>query len=224
MLGTIDEPEFKIAGLRLKARTLAWFVSGFIIAINKTLRVRTVDESGFLDNPPSGGCIFTFWHNRLFAMPMLFKLYYGKRRGLVGLSSASGEGTLLTMILERFGIRTVRGSSSRQGSAAARGLMREIQDGFDVVITPDGPRGPRYQLNPGLIFLAQRTGLPIQPVSVECGQCWRLGTWDRFMIPLPFSKIVCTFQPQFFVPPVENPAQLEEQRVRLERLMQLKTD
>jgi len=224
MLGTIEAPEFKVLGIRLKAETLAWLVSTAIHGLGKSLRVRVEDDADFLTSGPSTECLFAFWHNRLFAMPLAFTLFYKNRKGAVGITSASGEGTLLTMIFEKFGVRTVRGSSSRQGTAALHTLIEKIEEGYDVIITPDGPRGPKYCLKPGLLFLAKKTGRPILPIMVEYSCCLRLGTWDRFMIPLPFSKVTFKSLPQFFVPPDAGIEDLETRRQRLERLMKPETE
>ncbi len=224
MLGTIEAPEFKILGIRLKAGTIAWLVSTAIHWLGKSLRVRAEDDAGFLSQAPSSECLFAFWHNRLFAMPLAFSLFYKNRKGAVGITSASGEGTLLTMIFAEFGIQTIRGSSSRQGTAALYSLIDKIEEGYDVVITPDGPRGPRYSLKPGLLFLARKTGRPIVPIMVEYSHCLRLGTWDRFMIPLPFSTVTFKSLPYFSVRPDESAESLEEDRARLERMMKPETE
>jgi lysophospholipid acyltransferase (LPLAT)-like uncharacterized protein len=219
MLGTIDAPEFKVLGIRLKAQTMAWLIAATVRWLGRSLRVRVHDEAGFLTRDLSTECIFAFWHNRLLAMPLAFTRFYKNRKGAVGITSASGEGTLLTMVFEKFGIQTIRGSSSRQGTAALYSLIEKIEQGYDVVITPDGPRGPRYEIKPGLLFLARKTGRPIQPVMVEYSRCIRLGTWDRFMIPLPFSRVTFKSLPLVFVPPEEDSRQLEDHRLRLEQIM-----
>jgi lysophospholipid acyltransferase (LPLAT)-like uncharacterized protein len=220
MLGTVEDPEFRVAGFRLKARTLAAWIAGFLRLLGKTMRLQLIDDAGYLKNTHPGEYIFIFWHNRLMGMPMAFQKWCGNRKGAVGLTSASGEGTLLTMVMEKLGVRTVRGSSSRRGASATLALIRELKNGHDVVITPDGPRGPRYHLHMGPLFLAQATGRPILAVQVEYSRCIRLGTWDRFMIPLPFGRVVFRSQPLFFVPPNLSADELEDYRKRLEAVMQ----
>jgi len=219
MLGTVEAPEFEVLGIRLKAETLAGMVSTVIRLLGRSLRVRAEDEAGFLKNRESTELIFAFWHNRLFAMPLAFTRFYKGRKGAVGITSASGEGTLLTMILREFGVQTIRGSSSRQGTAALYALIEKIEEGYDVVMTPDGPRGPAYQLKPGPLFLAAKTGRPIQPVMVEYSHCLRLRTWDRFMIPLPFSRVTFRALPLFHVSPGCAGEALEARRRELESLM-----
>ncbi|MEX1117814.1 MAG: lysophospholipid acyltransferase family protein [Terrimicrobiaceae bacterium] len=224
MLGTVEAPEFRVCGIRLKAKTLAWVLSTAIRWLGKSLRVRVVDEANFLKAAPQEPCLFAFWHNRIFAMPLAFTLFYKNRQGAFGITSASGEGTLLTMIFAEFGVGTIRGSSSRQGTAALYALKEKVEEGYDIVMTPDGPRGPKYELKPGLLFLAQKTGRPIVPLLVEYSHCLRLGTWDRFMIPLPFSVVTFKSLPLVFVQPEESADRLEEHRCQLERMMKPVTE
>lgn len=223
MLGTVEKPKFKVAGFYVDARPLASLIAVAMRLLNGTLRVRLIDDGQYLTQTDTGGCIIAFWHNRLFVMPLLFKLCYKNRKGAVGITSASREGTLLTMVLEKFGVKTVRGSSSREGTSAGLGLVRALSDGFDAVITPDGPRGPRYRLNPGAVYLAIKSGRPILPIQVEIAWCVRLGSWDRFMIPLPFSRVEFRSMPLVYFEPGEDPAHFEVQRTELEKRMQPKT-
>jgi len=83
----------------------------------------------------------------------------------------------------------VRGSSSRLGAAAILQLTQVLASGRDVVITPDGPLGPAYQLGQGIVFVAQKSGAPVVPMNLEFSHCWRLGSWDRFIVPRPFAKV-----------------------------------
>jgi len=111
-------------------------------------------------------------------------------RRCVCLISASADGEMIARIVERFGIQAARGSSSRRGKEAFRELAENFDGGMDVAITPDGPRGPRYRVQQGIIGLAQRTGAPVYPVSWIMDRKIELPSWDRFMIPLPFAR--CT--------------------------------
>jgi lysophospholipid acyltransferase (LPLAT)-like uncharacterized protein len=108
--------------------------------------------------------------------------------GLAGLVSASRDGAFLAAILECFGVRAVRGSSSRRGPQALLELVTWMERGYDVAITPDGPRGPCYIVQDGALALAQMTGMPTVPVSYHLSWKLRLKSWDRFQIPLPFSR------------------------------------
>ncbi|MBT5928045.1 MAG: lysophospholipid acyltransferase family protein [Verrucomicrobia bacterium] len=111
-------------------------------------------------------------------------------RRLAALASASNDGAFLSVILQSYGVHAVRGSSSRRGSQAMKELITLLRKGYDLSLTPDGPRGPKYQMQSGVISLAQLTGKPIIPVSSVLSLQWTLKTWDAFQIPIPFAKCV----------------------------------
>lgn len=154
-----------------------------------TLRYRLEDDSGQIRPDAEGVFLFAFWHNQIALMPHLYRKYLRRRR-IATLISASRDGEILAGVLSRFGFTPVRGSSSRRGSAALRGLSRLVRDGHDAAITPDGPRGPRYQVQGGIIDLAALTGRPIYPVATLVWPRGELKSWDGFQVPLPFAR--CT--------------------------------
>jgi lysophospholipid acyltransferase (LPLAT)-like uncharacterized protein len=120
-------------------------------------------------------------------MPYFYK-HYCRGRTALTIISRSRDGQFMTDVAAQFGIKAVRGSSSRHGVSAMLGAIRAADDPrVDLVITPDGPRGPRYQIQPGLVRLAQATGRPIVAVTCKLKWKWVLKSWDRFQIPLPFS-------------------------------------
>jgi lysophospholipid acyltransferase (LPLAT)-like uncharacterized protein len=135
--------------------------------------------------------IYCTWHNRL-ALSMKLYFNFGLRHhqaaGLAALVSASKDGAFLAAILERFGVQPVRGSSSRRGPQALLELTTWAERGYDLAITPDGPRGPRYVVQDGAMALAQVTGLPLVPASYQLKWKIQLNSWDKFQIPLPFSR------------------------------------
>ncbi len=112
---------------------------------------------------------------------------------------------------------SVRGSSSRRGSTALRELSLKLEQGYDLAITPDGPRGPKYSLGPGVIFLSQKTGAPIMPLHARYHHAFRLKTWDTFPIPLPFSRVDITMDPYITIDP--SLSNLEPERLKLEHLL-----
>jgi lysophospholipid acyltransferase (LPLAT)-like uncharacterized protein len=170
---------------------VAWILWAVFTLVSATLRYRVADPYDFMTRKDIRQVIFCTWHNRL-ALSM--KLYYAfglrnhKVAGLAGLVSASRDGAFLTAILERFGVQPVRGSSSRRGAQALLELATWAERGYDLAITPDGPRGPRYVVQDGAMSLAQITGLPIVPASYRLQWKIQLKSWDRFQIPLPFSR------------------------------------
>jgi lysophospholipid acyltransferase (LPLAT)-like uncharacterized protein len=201
-----------------KARLLAALGSRLMRVFIFTLRFRITDRARVLEKPPEKPLLWAFWHNRLFVMPYMFEHYFPGRLG-AALSSASKDGEYIAAFVQRFGIRPIRGSSSRGGVRALVEMKRAIDDGYIMAITPDGPRGPRYHLNPGLVKLAQITGGFILPIHVNYSGFWQLKTWDGFMIPKPFSTVEITFDVLHKIPPTESEAEFEYQRVRMERML-----
>ncbi len=128
------------------------------------------------------------WHNRLFLVAEIVRRYR-QRRPAYALVSASQDGAWLTAFFSLAGLRMVRGSSSRLGREAATALVEVLHAGFDVGITPDGPRGPCYDLKPGSVIVARRTRARVLLVGGEFSSAWRLRSWDRFYLPKPFSRV-----------------------------------
>jgi len=151
-------------------------------------------------------------------MPRLFERYFPGRLG-AALASASKDGEIISAFLERFGIRAIRGSSSRGGGRALIEMKRAMEAGYIMAITPDGPRGPRYSISPGVIKLAQITGGLILPIHVTYSSYWQLKTWDGFMIPKPFSRIHITFDVLHEVPATVVAETFENARIHLEQMM-----
>lgn len=128
--------------------------------------------------------ILAFWHRHLLLMPYSYR---GSRISV--LVSQSKDGELIARTVARLGIDSSRGSSSRGGIAGMRSLLRKAAEGWDIAFTPDGPRGPLREVQPGVILAAAATGLPIQPVAIAASRAKLLRSWDRFMVPLPFSTV-----------------------------------
>jgi lysophospholipid acyltransferase (LPLAT)-like uncharacterized protein len=200
-------------------RAIAWLVFAMIRTISATLRYRREDRSEFINVPTPGPAIYCVWHNRLaLCMPAYFD-YVKKRNqtpGLAAMVSASKDGGFLAGILECFSVQPVRGSSSRRGPQALLELTTWAGHGYDLAITPDGPRGPVYVVQEGVMSLAQLTGLPIVPVSYSVNWKIRLKSWDRFQIPLPFSRCEMIYAKAIFVPREATDAEREQLRLQLE--------
>jgi lysophospholipid acyltransferase (LPLAT)-like uncharacterized protein len=175
---------------RWNQRLGAWLVFVLVRAISATLRYRWTDSSGHFDNPSPGPAIYCIWHNRLALSMPAYEAYVRKRKedsAMAALVSASKDGGFLAAILECFNVQPVRGSTSRRGPQALLELTTWAERGYDLAITPDGPRGPRYVVRDGVTALAQITGLPILPFSWHARWKLQVRSWDRFQIPLPFS-------------------------------------
>lgn len=201
-----------------KERCLGLCIAGLIRAVTRSLRFRIDDRCGLGAGRVAEPVIWAFWHNRMLVMPAFARRYVPGRRGSV-LTSPSRDGALIAEVMRAFGQGSIRGSSSRRGATALRELVAVMRDGGDVAITPDGPRGPRYRLQPGIILLAQQTGAPIMPVAVEYSGCWRVGHWDGFMIPCPLTRVEVTIGDLHRVRATADPEAFEAERQNLERLM-----
>ena len=198
------------AGLMaLLLRCLAW-----------TLRWRVVTGAGPLETVRSETVIFGIWHNRLALSLMLYNRFvrsHDTARRMAAMVSASRDGALMARVLELFGVQPVRGSTSRRGPQALLELTRWAERGFDLAITPDGPRGPRYQVQDGILAIAQLTGLPIIPVTYRLNWKIQLKSWDRFQIPLPFARCEVSFGPPLRAPRQATEAERKILRERLEQ-------
>ncbi len=199
---------------RLLAAVGAWLVRLWI----GTLRFRVVDRAGVLALPPEKPLLWAFWHNKLFVMPRMFEICFPGRLG-AALASASKDGEIIAAFLGHFGIRAIRGSSSRGGGRALVEMRRAIEDGYIMALTPDGPRGPRYSMSPGVVKLAQITGGLILPIHITYSRYWQLKTWDGFMLPWPFAEVHFTFDILHAIPATADETEFEYQRLRLERML-----
>jgi lysophospholipid acyltransferase (LPLAT)-like uncharacterized protein len=141
--------------------------------------------------------ILAFWHRRLLMMPLAYPWRRaaadGSARGVAILSSDSKDGERSAATWRHFGIHAVRGTASEDGARALVRMIRAVREGWDFGITPDGPRGPRQALKPGVVALARRTGAWIVPVTVGYGARIELRTWDALPIPLPFAEVVVRY-------------------------------
>src|SRR3954470_4286208 len=203
-------------------RLAAWLVHAVIQSVSATIRYKLEDRSEHFNGAPPGPTIFCVWHNRL---ALCLKIYYGFGRtrnptaGMAAMVSASKDGAFLAAILERFKVQPVRGSSSRRGPQALRELTTWAERGYDLAITPDGPRGPCYVVQEGIISLAQLTGLPILPASYYLTLKYRPKSWDRFQIPLPFAKCEVRVGRPIQVPREATEEERERLRVLLEKTL-----
>jgi len=213
--------------LKWHQKLAASLIYGFIRALAFTLRFRWEYNPDVLAGEPKP-VIFCAWHNRL-ALALLTYTHYAQQRRqpkrLAAIVSASKDGGMVARILEHFGVQPVRGSSSRRGSQALLELTTWAGRGYDLAITPDGPRGPRYTFQPGAIALARLTGGLLIPSSINLSWKICLRSWDRFQIPLPFSRVVVKFGQPLRVPQEITESERLALRQELEkRLMELTVD
>jgi lysophospholipid acyltransferase (LPLAT)-like uncharacterized protein len=206
----------KITGWR--ARWLIAFGFRLLQIWARTLRYEIDDRLGVVGKPINENYIAALWHNRLLLISHVLKRFTPHRPG-AGLISASRDGDLVTDLTERFGFDVVRGSSSRLGASAILELTAVLASGRDVLITPDGPRGPAYELGPGIIFLAQKSGAAVVPINMEYSAYWRVKSWDKFILPRPFSRVRVIFGQPHHVKSTSTDDEFEAERLRLQNAM-----
>lgn len=195
-------------------RILGWLVAQVCRLWLCTLRPHVESFDADLD-PRCGarGHIYCFWHE-----DMLYLTYAFSGQGINVLISRSSDGELISQIVENLGFRAVRGSTSRGGSRAAREIIRTLA-GANLGITPDGPRGPRREFQAGAIYLASRTGVPLVPIALAYERPWRLPSWDRMVLPRPFSRVVLCAAGALKVPQDATSESLEKHRLKMANLL-----
>jgi lysophospholipid acyltransferase (LPLAT)-like uncharacterized protein len=158
--------------------------------------------------------IFTFWHGRMLMLPRWYR--QREKRALYMLISQHGDGRLIAFAIKLLGIQSVAGSSSRRGVAATLELMRRLEEGASIGITPDGPKGPRYVCKKGVVTLAQQAGIAVQPITYSVEDRWVIPSWDSMIVPRPFSRGVVVFAPPISISPTEDG---ENARVRIQEAL-----
>jgi lysophospholipid acyltransferase (LPLAT)-like uncharacterized protein len=180
----------------------------------RTLRVTQIGAEHYRPLLSENGCIFVLWHGRL-----LLPAYVHRGEGHAALVSRSADGENIARLLRRWGFMPVRGSSSRGGTAAVRELARAARSGRSIIITPDGPRGPREVLKDGPLYVARLSGLPIVPVAAAAAHSWTVEGWDRFEVPLPFTRVVIEYGAPFVVRRDADAAELAGRRAALQAIL-----
>jgi len=142
---------------------------------------------------PEKPCVVVFWHGRLAMMSFAYRRWwlrdFGSKRRAKVIISDHKDGEIITRVISHFGIGAIRGSSFKGGARALMGAIKEIKNGTDVIITPDGPRGPLHSVADGAVILAQRLSLGIYALNYEASSFWKFRSWDEMVLPKPFSRI-----------------------------------
>ena len=207
--------------MKIEGRPARWLIAvGFRVLQLwvRTLRCEIDDRAGVIGKPVDQTYIGALWHNRLLLFPFVLRRFFSDRHG-AALISASRDGELLADAIKRFDYDVVRGSSSRLGASAILQLTEVLASGRDVVITPDGPRGPVFELGPGIIFLAQKSGAAVVPFNMEYSSYWRIKSWDRFIVPRPFSKVRVIIGQPHRVKSTSTDEEFEAERLRLQNAL-----
>jgi hypothetical protein len=211
-------PWFRAPLLRLAEAIGPSLASAALRAIGWTLRLRLLDDPDLLGRWSRGDkAVVAFWHDRLLVMPL-----FVKGIPMCVLASQHRDGEIATRALAAWGVHIVRGSATRGAVGGFLRLVHAFRSGYNIAVVPDGPRGPRHSVKPGVIHLAKATGAPIFPVSYAASRFVRLGGWDRLMIPLPFARVAVVVGEPLEVTRRADEAELEERRQVLEfRLAEL---
>jgi len=200
---------------RLQAIALGAVGVPAIHAMGITWRWRT---SGFehLDGIVARGRqpVMAFWHGRI-----LPSIYYFRHRDIVVITSDNFDGEWIARVIHRFGFRTIRGSTSRHAARAALKAKRQMEQGYAVGVTLDGPRGPALVAQPGAVWLAKATGNPILPFHIEAARHWTARSWDATQVPRPFSTVAVVLGEPLWVPSDATDDVLEDRRVALEHAL-----
>ena len=230
--GTDTAPQSKVTPqskpaqrFSFKQRLSLWFIATLghllISIIGRTLRYEESYEESREPGgkqpgqPPPPFCIGAFWHRSVIPAT-----WYFHGQGIAVMTSLSYDGEYIARIIESFGFLAVRGSSSRGGSAALLGMQRTLDEGHIAAFTIDGPRGPIYVAKPGPIALARRTGAPILCFYLACQRPWILRSWDRMMIPRPFSKVHVRWATPITVPPDATDEQSKELFAQMQQALE----
>jgi lysophospholipid acyltransferase (LPLAT)-like uncharacterized protein len=174
--------------------TIVWSVARLV---GKTLRIRVENWGVVQERINNGqGAVLVSWHGRTFVPANQF---CGKK--FITLISVSRDGEIQNVIFTRFGFKTIRGSTKRQGVRAALEAARDVRNGGILAFTPDGPRGPTHKVQPGALFIAQKSGCPVIPVGVSAYPRIQISTWDRYLIPLAFARACMIIGDPIVIPP-----------------------
>lgn len=186
-----------------------------IRALMMTCRIQVESHPDFVRYRQEGGrVIFVFWHR--FILPLAFQ---HRGEGASVLVSQHRDGEYIARVLAWLGFRTARGSSTRGGSSGLRGLVRDAREGVDLAVTPDGPRGPRYQVKEGVMTLARLTQRPMVPICVSASRAWVLSSWDAFVVPKPFATLQIRYGAPHYIDRKGGEGALEAGRLSLERAL-----
>jgi lysophospholipid acyltransferase (LPLAT)-like uncharacterized protein len=200
---------------RLIVQVVPWIAAWLMMGLRRMLRISHVNRGSPESCWAKGErIIFAFWHGRLLMMPFA---YPGKP--VATLISQHRDGEYISRIAAVFGSRVIRGSATRGGVRAFKQMILALKEGWDLVITPDGPKGPRAKVKSGVIELAKLTGAPIVPVTFSAARRRFLKSWDAFLLPLPFSRAVYIWGEPIYVEPMATKEEVAKyQEILAERL------
>ena len=201
---------------RLIAATVGLFGAAVVTLLGLSLRVEWLGPVDTVRSRTAAGRkIFAFWHGEILPLACTHR-----KRDLCVLVSRHRDGECAARVLRRIGFRTARGSTSDAGGEGAFQMCGSLRNGRDAAVAPDGPKGPRHRVQPGVVYLAQRTGASLVPVACRAERRVLLGTWDGFQVPMPFSRVVVVSQAPIRVPRRLGRAEVETYRAMLEKALE----
>ncbi|NUO08461.1 MAG: lysophospholipid acyltransferase family protein [Candidatus Brocadia sp.] len=192
--------------------------SWFIKLLAFTIRIYDYPK-GFNEKVQTTHAIYTFWHCLI-----LIPAYVGRNKNIQVLISQHSDGEYIAQVIKRLGFGVIRGSTTRGGARAIRTMVDKVREGYSVAITPDGPRGPRFVVQPGCVYLSQKTGLQVIPTSIGLSHYWKLPSWDGFRIPKPFSRALIMYGDPIPIPPNLTEDEIEHYRLLIEKIMNEMTE
>ncbi len=201
-------------------RKLRWNLIGILGKLAlwlwaKSTRMKIIGQERYKELRDKGkAVIFLVWHGRIFIVP-----YFFRKRGIMPLISPSKDGEIPAQIMSRWGYRNIRGSSSHAVIKVWNRMKNELKKGGEVIIVPDGPRGPDREMKLGGIKLAQETGALLVPFTFSTSRKKFLKSWDKFLIFYPFTKVVAVYGPPMNVDPALKDDALEKERQKIERVL-----
>ena len=189
-----------MTGRKIKGWLISWIGYLFIWLVGKTSKIEMINSPGFLKlKEERKNFIYAFWHGR-----QLFLVYSHRFQNICILISESQDGEYIAQITKHFGFQWVRGSSSRSGVKALIKIKKKVEEGKIAAFTPDGPRGPFQKVQPGVIYLAQKTGRAIIPLTFSARYKKVIKNWDEFLIPYPFNYITVINGEPLYILPEDN--------------------
>ncbi|MCS5421625.1 lysophospholipid acyltransferase family protein [Psychrilyobacter piezotolerans] len=195
-----EQKKYKIFGL------LIYYI---LRILSKTYKVQKISAEGAMNK----NAVYVFWHNKTVSVTVIMD----KIKKKAALASASKDGELISIPLEKFGYKVIRGSSGRDGVKGLLKMVKLMKDGYSVGTPVDGPKGPVYKVKPGMLFLAQKSGKKLVPIGTASKNKWVFEkTWDKIELPKPFSKIVYILGDPINIEPGED---LEAAALRVEKIL-----
>ncbi len=196
------------------SRCIVIVISTFIRLLRLTYRIKVIDDGKLMAEKKVRPVVATMWHNRLIFAPAAFPRRY--RKQFATIASLSKDGKIAEMFMKNFGLEVVRGSSSRGGTKALMQLRSKLtEDETPLVITIDGPRGPKYSCQSGAAYLAAATGVPIVPYVVSAKRYFSFKNWDQTQIPFPFTKLTLITGKPVYIDKIDNKEELQLAREKI---------